>query len=71
MPEDIVGALSIVDTLKWEHTTKIIYHIADSPCHGIKFNGLEASNDDYPNGDPSGIEPIQFLKKLKQLDVNY
>lgn len=38
--EDVFGGLEAALKLKWSpnYSTKVIFHIADAPCHGIEFH---------------------------------
>lgn len=72
IPEDIAGALSAAKSMftqSSEDAVKLILHIADAPCHGKKFHKLKA--DDYPDGDPHGIDPCVELRDLASQNVNY
>ena len=56
--------------LKWESANRVLFHIADSPCHGLSVNGL-TGGDDYPDGDPCGLEPASLLRSLADKNVEY
>ena len=61
-PEDIAGAIRHANNLCWIHPTRVVFLIADSPCHGRQFHKF--SVDDYPEGTP-GIDIISELKNLQ------
>eukprot|EP01034_Spumella_vulgaris_P021282 gene21282-27305_t len=68
-PEDIHGALKIVETMEWRSATRILYHIGDYPCHGRpEFHDLP---DDYPGGDPHGLKADHILRALQDQQVQY
>lgn len=67
--EDVFGGLEEVTKLNWLNNCRILFHIADAPCHGKRFhvNAL----DDYPDGDPRGLDIKKLLKQLVDLNINY
>jgi hypothetical protein len=67
-PEDVLGGLNVVKGLEWESETRMLYHIADAPCHGSRYHGYK---DDYPDGDPHGLQPRDILLALKEKRVQY
>ena len=67
--EDIFGGLEEVIKLEWKSSSRVLFHIADAPCHGSRFHSR--ANDDYPDGDPRGLNITSLLKKLVDLNVNY
>ena len=67
--EDVFGGLEKVIDVAWSAPTRIVFHVADSPCHGRKFH--DGVSDNYPNGDPRGLEALNLLNKLEQLRVKY
>lgn len=69
-PEDVFGGFEEVTKLTWNEPTRILFHIADSPCHGTRFHAPNL-NDDYPNGDPRGLNIEDLLSRIKQLKVIY
>lgn len=68
--EDVFGGLHVVRGLDWNGETRILYHIADAPCHGREFHGTDSS-DDFPDGDPNGLKADDILHALKGLNVQY
>ena len=67
--EDVFGGLEKVGELEWSAPTRIVFHVADAPCHGSKFH--DGVSDSYPNGDPRGRRAKDLLCKLEQLQVKY
>lgn len=35
-PEDVVGGLLQLRALSWEGSTRVVVHVADAPCHGLR-----------------------------------
>ena len=69
-PEDVFGGIEEVAKLSWSKQTRILFHIADSPCHGTRFHDPSVG-DDYPNGDPRGLQIEDLLSKLEELNIIY
>eukprot|EP01034_Spumella_vulgaris_P031776 gene31776-39254_t len=44
---DVLVALKVAETLEWRSTTRILYHIGDTPCHGVPEFHLDTF-DPYP-----------------------
>jgi len=64
-PEDMAGGIQIANNqLSWSQPTKIVFLIADSPCHGVEFHSLE--DDNHPRGTPG----IDILKEVRALQTN-
>ena len=62
-PEDLAGAIQQANTLSWSHPSKVVFIIADAPCHGTGFHsGLD---DNYPEGSP-GVNIISELQLLQE-----
>ena len=59
-PEDMAGAVQKANALDWKYSTRVVFLIADAPCHGREFHSL---SDDYPSGTP-GIDMVKELKSL-------
>lgn len=71
--EDVAGGLSVALRQDWqsdETRTRIMLHIGDAPCHGAHFHKKKIS-DQFPIGDPTGLEPSEILKGFYRLNVNY
>ena len=69
-PEDVFGGIEEVTKLAWSKETRILFHIADSPCHGTRFHDPSVG-DEYPNGDPRGLRIEDLLSKLEELKIIY
>ncbi|XP_028404560.1 alpha-protein kinase vwkA-like [Dendronephthya gigantea] len=69
-PEDVFGGIEEVTKLSWVKQTRILFHIADSPCHGTRFHDPSVG-DEYPNGDPRGLHIEDLLSKLDELKIIY
>jgi hypothetical protein len=69
-PEDVFGGLEKVGQLDWSPNagTRVMIHIADSPCHGRKYHD---GRGDHPEGDPEGRSLTQLLGLLKMQNVDY
>ncbi|CAF0745038.1 unnamed protein product [Rotaria sordida] len=65
-PEAIAPALhAAVHTLSWrKNAVKIALLIADAPPHGLGISG-----DSWPNGDPSGHDPVECAALLAERSV--
>ena len=50
--------------------TRILFHIGDAPCHGKRFHGGIAL-DDYPEGDPRGLNITNLLKGITIAEISY
>ena len=70
-PEDLAGGLNLSLQLKWHSVTRALYIITDAPCHGREFSDPErASMDDFPGGDPFGLQPKLLLEQLRDMNVD-
>lgn len=64
-PESVCCAYEKLLRLNWrESATKVVVHIADAPPHGI-----EPSGDGFPNGCPSGNDPLQKAHEMKNRSI--
>lgn len=63
--EDIAGAIQQANKLSWSQPTKVVFIIADAPCHGTDFHTI--GSDNYPSGTP-GIDIIKELRMLQESD---
>eukprot|EP00956_Cyclotella_meneghiniana_P035022 scaffold110397_cov72-Cyclotella_meneghiniana.AAC.4 len=62
-PEDLAGAIQKANTLSWSQPSKVVFIIADAPCHGTEFHsGLD---DNHPEGSP-GVDIISELRLLHE-----
>lgn len=69
--EDVARGLFRTVQQDWsEADVKIVFHIADAPAHGEMFHTLRVS-DRFPRGDPTGLDPRDFVEKLSFLNVEY
>ncbi|CAM9749247.1 unnamed protein product [Heterosigma akashiwo] len=68
-PEDIAGALKNMLEFSWAFPTRILFHIADAPCHGTNYHSY--SRDDHPDGGPDGPFIQQYLTSLDKQGVQY
>ena len=67
--EDVFGGLEKAGELQWSAPTRILFHVADAPCHGRQYH--DGVLDDYPNGDPRGLKAKYLLKVLEDKNVKY
>ena len=67
-PEDIAGALKHAVSAGWRAKTRVLCHVADAPCHGTKFHSC---HDSYPEGDPTGLDPLDLVRQLANKRVDY
>jgi hypothetical protein len=63
-PEDMANAIQATNKLSWNHPSKVVFIIADAPCHGREFHSCD--DDFYPDGTP-GIEIVSELRILQKL----
>lgn len=68
-PEDVLGALQAAVQFQWTSAQRVLYHIGDYPCHGLHYH--DNLPDDYPCGDPHGLEPRPLLQALAMHRVRY
>ncbi len=47
-PEDVHGGLNEALALDWTSDARVVFHIADAPCHGTQFH--DGLADDHPDG---------------------
>jgi Alpha-kinase family/von Willebrand factor type A domain len=60
MPEDMATGIRHANRLSWAHPTRLVFIVADAPCHGIEFHDFD---DDYPMGTP-GVRIVTELQTL-------
>ena len=72
-PEDVLGGLQQALKATWEHQTRVLMHIADSPPHGRTLHPLPDSHDHFPNpgSEPHGLTYRPLLKQMIDLRINY
>ncbi|XP_002735987.1 uncharacterized protein LOC100372473 [Saccoglossus kowalevskii] len=64
-PEAVADALYDVLNLNWRSSaTKICVFIADAPPHGLSRGG-----DRFPDGCPSGLDPMKTARQLAERDI--
>ncbi len=70
-PEDVFGGLEKALALSWSTTprSKVIFHMADAPCHGRDFHTL--GGDSYPGGDPQGRSHYGLFGEILSLGIQY
>ncbi|KAI6237598.1 hypothetical protein M3Y95_00282200 [Aphelenchoides besseyi] len=73
-PEDlsVIGGLVRASKLDWnseDETVRILFHIADAPCHGNEYHDLK--DDLYPRGDPNNITPGMAFHRLRIKKIDY
>lgn len=68
--EDVIGGLNKVLYLDWKADNRLLIHIGDAPCHGIKFHG-GISSDHFPEGDPKGLQVEDLLAQFMVLNIKY
>jgi len=68
-PEDVAGGLQSCAQLSWNSSTRLLIHFADAPCHGTKYHS--GMQDDYPSGDPAGLQPEDLLRELAKKRVEF
>jgi serine/threonine-protein phosphatase PP1 catalytic subunit len=76
IPEDVFGGLDQVLRLDWGAggaATRVLIHIGDAPCHGAHYQDRQTfrHKDNYPNGDPFGLQSPALLRGLQEKDVQY
>uniref|UniRef100_A0A914PV31 Alpha-type protein kinase domain-containing protein n=1 Tax=Panagrolaimus davidi TaxID=227884 RepID=A0A914PV31_9BILA len=69
-PEDVFGGIQQALNLEWqeEFGTKVIFHIADAPCHGKQYHNLD---DNFPKGDPNGNNEVDLFKRICDKNIDY
>ena len=67
--EDVFGGLNEVLKLQWKNLSKALIHVTDAPCHGERFHNNEI--DDFPKGDPQGLQISKIIKNLIANDIDY
>uniref|UniRef100_A0A914D067 VWFA domain-containing protein n=1 Tax=Acrobeloides nanus TaxID=290746 RepID=A0A914D067_9BILA len=72
VPEDVFGGIEKMLNLSWstENAFKVVFHIADAPCHGRDFHAL-GDLDSNAAGDPNGRSHIDLFKQIRDKGVEY
>ncbi len=61
--EDVFSGLQGIASLNWTSQNRLLFHIADAPCHGRRFhNGV---SDEFPRGDMHGRRIEDLLSSLR------
>ena len=63
------GGLEEAGQLQWSAPNRILFHVADAPCHGRQYH--DDVLDEYPNGDPRSLNAPDLLKVLEDKNVKY
>lgn len=66
--EDVSGAYRWVNSLNWSADVRSVFHITDSPDHGLLYHDHNVS-DDYPEGHPT-VDLLNEIQKLATSDIN-
>lgn len=66
-PEDVIGGFNLGLEQDWKSTAKYAIFVGDAPCHGRDFH--EMSRDDYPNGDPIGLDLLNIIEQYAERDI--
>jgi hypothetical protein len=53
----------------FSRSTRMLFHIADAPCHGIQFHSFTV--DHFPGGDPKGRSLESLLGQLADNEIQY
>mmetsp|Transcript_23244 Transcript_23244/g.42313 ORF Transcript_23244/g.42313 Transcript_23244/m.42313 type:complete len:860 (-) Transcript_23244:1-2580(-) len=73
--EDLAGALKKAAAWPWQHSVRVLFHLADDPCHGLKYhNDKFAGNrtyDLYPDGTPNINMAEELAKLMEEHAVDY
>jgi serine/threonine-protein phosphatase PP1 catalytic subunit len=76
IPEDVLGGLEQTLNLEWGiggAATRVLIHIGDAPCHGTRYHdsSIFRHKDNYPRGDPNGLQASSLLRSLQEKHVQY
>ncbi|KAI5077764.1 hypothetical protein GOP47_0007588 [Adiantum capillus-veneris] len=63
--EDVFSGLQELAKLDWTAQNRVVYHIADAPCHGTQFHDVKV-DDDYAKGDLHGRDVAKLLRNLHE-----
>jgi hypothetical protein len=70
--EDVFSGITRVANLSWNATNRLLFHIADAPCHGSQFH--DGVGDYHVTGDKYGrkIEDmLQILSEVCQISTYF
>ena len=68
-PEDVAGAFEHVKSFSWKSNTRLIFHVADAPCHGNKYHDCRWT-DNFPGGDPK-FDPEEAIRYFARDRIDY
>lgn len=71
LPEDVAAGLHRATRMDWSARARVLFHIADAPCHGTDFHDLGSDRDDYPNGGANARRIAPALRYLADHDTFY
>lgn len=63
--EDMATAIADANKLSWESPTRVLFLIADAPCHGRKFHPLCFRSDRHPTEGQTIMEDLRTLQDNK------
>ena len=66
---DVHGGLKVASDQDWASATRVLYHVADAPCHGRQYH--TGVGDDYPDGHPKDTPAEQLMAALKRQQIIY
>jgi hypothetical protein len=70
--EDVFGGLEQVPKLAWLNSSRVLFHLADAPCHGQAYYDTKTfKSDHHPKGDPKGLNIKELLKNIFDKGINY
>lgn len=72
-PEDVLGGLQQALRATWQHQTRVVVHITDSPPHGRTLHCFPDRFDNYPNpgSEPHRLTYQPLMRQLLDLRINY
>jgi len=72
LPEDVLGGIQQALDATWEHQTRCIIHIGDSPPHGRTLHdGSFYDMFPVPGKEPHGLTHEPLLSRMIELNINY
>lgn len=67
--EDMAGGLNYALQYKWKSRSRFAMLIADAPCHGIQYHGLNDDSDFHKGGDPR-YKIDELVKEFATRNIN-
>eukprot|EP00538_Stauroneis_constricta_P011272 CAMPEP_0119553130 /NCGR_PEP_ID=MMETSP1352-20130426/5958_1 /TAXON_ID=265584 /ORGANISM="Stauroneis constricta, Strain CCMP1120" /LENGTH=622 /DNA_ID=CAMNT_0007599481 /DNA_START=4 /DNA_END=1872 /DNA_ORIENTATION=+ len=61
-PEDMAIGIQTANNLTWQNPTRVVFIVADFPCHGNEFHCFDT--DDFPDGTPN-ISIVEELDRMR------